>query len=56
MIRRHLFLLLGLGIGVSFAESGARLLRQPDLSMEAIVFVHGGDLWTAPRAAEKHIA
>ncbi|HXK11126.1 MAG TPA: PDZ domain-containing protein, partial [Vicinamibacteria bacterium] len=29
--------------------SGARLLRQPDISLHAIAFIHGGDLWTAPR-------
>jgi len=49
MIRIPLFLLFALGISVSFAGTGARLLRQPDISTEAIVFVHGGDLWTMPR-------
>ena len=44
MIRIHLSLLFALDIGVSFAQSGARLLRQADLSTEGIVFVHGGDL------------
>jgi tricorn protease len=49
MIPKLVFLLFDLGIGVSFADPGARLLRQPDLSTEAVVFVHGGDLWSAPR-------
>ncbi len=30
--------------------SGARLLRQPDISLHAIAFIHGGDLWTARRS------
>lgn len=29
--------------------SGARLLRQPDLSRDKVTFIHAGDLWTAPR-------
>lgn len=29
--------------------SSARLLRQPDISREELVFVYAGDLWTAPR-------
>jgi len=31
------------------AREDARLLRQPDLSATEVVFVHGGDVWTAPR-------
>ena len=31
------------------APSGARLLRQPDISLHEVVFIHGGDLWTVPR-------
>ena len=44
IFRIHLSLLFALNIGVSFAQSGVRLLRQADLSIEAIVFVHGGGL------------
>ena len=29
--------------------SGARLLRQPDISQDKIAFIYAGDLWTAPR-------
>jgi C-terminal processing protease CtpA/Prc len=29
--------------------SGARLMRQPDISRDRIAFIRGGDLWTAPR-------
>jgi len=29
--------------------SGARLLRQPDISRDKIAFIYAGDLWTAPR-------
>lgn len=32
------------------APSGARLLRQPDVSRDSIVFITAGDLWTAPRS------
>jgi C-terminal processing protease CtpA/Prc/Tol biopolymer transport system component len=30
-------------------SSGARLLREPDISRYRIAFIHAGDLWTAPR-------
>jgi tricorn protease len=30
-------------------HSGARLLRQPDISRDRIAFIHAGDLWTAAR-------
>jgi dipeptidyl aminopeptidase/acylaminoacyl peptidase len=44
-------LLLGAILAMSTAPgpSGARLLREPDISRHRIVFVHAGDLWTAPR-------
>ena len=32
-----------------FAVPDARMLRFPDLSAEAIVFLYAGDLWTVPR-------
>jgi hypothetical protein len=45
-------LLLSTTIATAISASppaGARLLREPDISLHTIVFVHGGDLWTAPR-------
>ena len=30
--------------------SGARLMRQPDISRHRIAFVYAGDLWTAARS------
>jgi tricorn protease len=33
----------------AFALEECRLLRQPDIQGNLIVFVYGGDLWTAPR-------
>ena len=30
------------------AENGTRLLHQPDISDELVVFVYAGDLYTAP--------
>src|SRR5271170_7330980 len=32
------------------APAETRLLRQPDISKDAVVFVYAGDLWTAPRS------
>ncbi|MFI5183555.1 MAG: PDZ domain-containing protein [Vicinamibacteria bacterium] len=32
------------------ARSGARLLRQPDISRRRIAFIYAGDLWIAPRS------
>jgi tricorn protease-like protein/peptidase S41-like protein/WD40 repeat protein len=49
MFRIALLLLLLPGCVVSFGQTGARLLRQPDISAESVVFVYGGDLWSAPR-------
>jgi WD40 repeat protein len=42
-------------LALSFARPAAaleecRLLRQPDIQGETIVFVYAGDLWTVPRA------
>lgn len=31
------------------SPSGARLMRQPDISRDRIVFIYAGDLWTAAR-------
>jgi C-terminal processing protease CtpA/Prc len=31
-------------------RSGARLMRQPDISLQRIAFIYAGDLWTAPRS------
>ena len=46
------FLLL-LCAPVYAAESGTRLLREPDVSSTHIVFVYAGDLWTATRSGAK---
>src|SRR5579863_8970933 len=35
---------------VRTAPSETRLLRQPDVSKDAVVFVYAGDLWTASRS------
>ncbi len=35
---------------LGFAEEGTRLLHQPDISTDKVVFVYAGDLWTAPVA------
>jgi tricorn protease len=32
------------------AAAETRLLRQPDISKDAVVFVYAGDLWTVPRS------
>ncbi len=32
------------------AREDARLLRQPDLGADVVVFSHGGDIWVAPRS------
>jgi len=37
-----------LAAGAAYAEDGTRLLHQPDISAQRIVFVYAGDLWTAP--------
>lgn len=43
--------LAGLLLGLSFSvhAQGTRLLRQPSISTDHIVFTHGGDLWVAAR-------
>ena len=46
-------LLIGFGLCVlmvsaAHAEDGTRMLHQPDISADLIVFVYAGDLWTAP--------
>jgi len=46
-------LLLGFGlcilmISAAHAEDGTRMLHDPDISADRIVFVYAGDLWTAP--------
>lgn len=54
---RRLFLILALVAVVSAAgvpesrgaDPGTRLLREPDLSAEHIVFTYGGDVWIADR-------
>jgi tricorn protease len=33
--------------------SGARLMRQPDISREGVAFIYAGDLWTVPRRGGK---
>ncbi|HEU4403083.1 MAG TPA: S41 family peptidase [Candidatus Polarisedimenticolia bacterium] len=46
-----LFILATLGSAAPAAAlEECRLLRQPDISRERIVFVYAGDLWTVPRA------
>ena len=35
--------------GTAMASEGSRLLRQPDISANHLVFVYGGDLWLANR-------
>ena len=46
-----------LGFGLCFlmisglhAQEGTRMLHEPDISADRIVFVYAGDLWTAPAA------
>ncbi len=43
-------LLCAPGTQVQSAPPEARLMRFPDISQDAVVFVYAGDLWTAPRA------
>jgi tricorn protease len=43
-------LLCAPGTQVQSASPEARLMRFPDLSQDAVVFVYAGDLWTVPRA------
>ncbi len=43
-----LFLLISPEVRTAPPET--RLLRQPDISKDAVVFVYAGDLWTAPRS------
>ena len=45
------------GLGLCFllisgvhAQDGTRMLHQPDISANHVVFVYAGDLWTAPAA------
>ena len=45
-----LTLMAGATRGLAADEGETRLLRMPDLHGERLVFVHGGDLWTAPAA------
>lgn len=51
MLRLRLLTLFGLLLGLSFSvhAQGTRLLRQPSISADHIVFAHGGDLWVAAR-------
>jgi tricorn protease len=37
-----------LTIPAAHAQDGTRMLHQPDISADRIVFVYAGDLWTAP--------
>jgi len=43
-------LLVGSGTAVPLEGQGTRLLRQPSLSANEVVFAHGGDLWVAARS------
>lgn len=49
-------------ISTSYAVEGTRLLRQPDLSAQHLVFLYGGDIWlsnrdgSAPRQLTNHPA
>lgn len=49
-------------VSTSYAAEGTRLLRQPDISAEHLVFVYGGDIWlsnrdgSAPRQLTNHPA
>jgi tricorn protease len=49
-MKRVLFLLsLGLmAVPAVHAQDGTRMLHQPDISADRIVFVYAGDLWTVP--------
>jgi hypothetical protein len=49
MMQALLLAFLSAGAPPAASPSGARLLRQPDISRSTVVFVHGGDLWTVPR-------
>jgi len=49
MFRAVLLFLTLTGAVDAAGPSAARLLRQPAISSERIVFVYAGDLWTAPR-------
>src|SRR5438477_388496 len=46
-----LLLFFLLPFAVRTAPSETRLMRQPDISKDAIVFVYAEDLWTVPRAS-----
>src|SRR5512144_2417214 len=52
--RRVLFLLAVLGLGaaagVKSAAAETRLMRQPDIHGNQVVFVYGGDLWAVDRS------
>lgn len=50
--RPVLLLLLAAGLAVAASPSGTRLLRQPDISEEGLVFVYAGELWSASRTGE----
>lgn len=48
--RSYLALCCSLALcGNALASEGSRLLRQPDISANQLVFVYGGDLWIANR-------
>src|SRR5262245_7308124 len=47
---RVIFAFLALALASpSFALEECRLMRQPDISADRIVFAYAGDLWTVPR-------
>ncbi len=48
MSYRIRFILLALLLARSARPQESRFLHQPDVGPESVVFVHGGDLWTAP--------
>lgn len=48
MRQLQIFLILLFSGLAAIAQSGTRLLRQPDISHDAIAFIYAGDLWTAP--------
>lgn len=50
MIKRIGWLIMAASVMAGFTsaqEAGTRLLRNPDVSGDKVVFVYGGDLWTA---------
>ena len=43
-----ILIILSFVVSSAFAAGGTRLLHQPDISVDKIVFVYGGDLWIVP--------